>query len=134
MIPAFDAIEYNIGNGGWSQVLWNCFANWRRLIEIAKEGYVLIGAGRQASALDDLHALCIRDEQECLRARNHAANISDDEASRCFVEFTRRSYGKNRGYDWEELFFSDSGLYERRLEWLAANEARVRKALGVLHS
>ena len=32
--------------------------------------------------------------------------------------------------DWENLFWGEA-LYERRLAWLAANEARVRKAYGM---
>jgi hypothetical protein len=133
MIPAFDAVEFNIENGGWAQLLWNCFANWRQLVQIAKQGYQMIGAAPQSTALDKLYALCTHDEQECEQARAQASQASDDEASRVFAEFTRRSYGK-RGFDWEALFFADSGIHEKRLEWLAANEARVRKAVGALHS
>src|SRR5258706_14941159 len=67
MISAFDAIEYNIANGGWSQVLWNCLGRWRELLDIAAEGYALIGASEQVDALRELHALCARDEKECER-------------------------------------------------------------------
>src|ERR1700721_116407 len=40
MIPAFNAIEYNLGNGGWAQFLWNCFPHWRAIIAVGKEGYL----------------------------------------------------------------------------------------------
>ena len=42
MIPAFGEIEYNLGNGGWAQFLWNCFRRWREIIDVAKAGYLLI--------------------------------------------------------------------------------------------
>jgi hypothetical protein len=38
MIHAFVAIEYNICNGGWAQFLWNCFDDWREIINVAREG------------------------------------------------------------------------------------------------
>lgn len=53
-----------------------------------------------------------------------------DAWSAIFGEFTSRSYSAPSD-DWEELFWGD-GLYKKRLAWLAANEARVRKALGLL--
>jgi hypothetical protein len=69
MLCACNLIEYNIGNGGWSQFLWNCFDRWRTLINTAQEGYSLIGAKEQADALNILRELCERDEQACLGAR-----------------------------------------------------------------
>ncbi len=131
MISAFDAIEYNIGNGGWAQLLWNCFGQWRRLIEIAKEGYQLIGALEQSAALDKLYALCERDERECEEAILQESN-RDDESE--FGDFTSRSYGRLDGEtEWEALFFDDSGVYEKRLAWLVANEGRIRNLVGALH-
>lgn len=121
MIPAFNAIEYNISNGGWAQFLWNCFSDWRAIIADAKEGYLLIGAPEQSAALDILYALCERDESECREMIEQPTWL--------FGEFTSRSYGAP-GNDWEELFW-DNALYEKRLAWLAANEGRVRAAMGL---
>lgn len=68
MIPALGAIEYNLGNGGWAQFLWNCFDDWREIINVAREGYLLIGAPEQSAALSTLWTLCERDERECREA------------------------------------------------------------------
>jgi hypothetical protein len=130
MIPAFDAVEYNIGNGGWAQFLWNCFGRWRELIAIAQEGYLLIGAPEQCAALNELRALCQRDERECQAAMTRAAD--EDDFSH-FGTFVDRGYGK-RDIKWQEAFFSDSGVYEKRLAWLGANEGLIRKIVGALHA
>lgn len=124
MIAAFDALEYNIGNGGWSQVLWNCHGRWRELIAIARKGYTTIGATDQAAALTRLEALCERDEAEC-----RSAILSSAGSKNAFSNFTRRSYGAN-GEDWERLFWPSSDAGRKRLEWLEANEERVRDAVG----
>jgi hypothetical protein len=122
MLYAFNVIEYNISNGGWSQYLWNCLSNWRPILETAQQGYTLIGAHDQARALDTLRALCERDEPECL-----AAIEREDGSMDTFAEFTRRSYGNSEN-DWESLFWGD--IYEKRTEWLNANEGRIRSLIG----
>src|SRR5882672_10283708 len=132
MIPAFGEIEYNLGNGGWAQFLWNCFDCWREIINVAREGYLLIGAPEQSAALTTLWTLCERDERECGETHKRAMaewEKNPDAWSSIFAEFTSRSYSAPSG-DWEDLFWDD-GLYEKRLAWLAANEARVRRALGM---
>jgi hypothetical protein len=121
MLYAFNVIEYNISNGGWSQFLWNCFSNWRALLDTAQQGYYLIGAVEQARALDTMRALCEQDEQECLGALQR-----EDGSMDMFAEFTRRSYG-NVDNDWESLFWGD--IYEKRQAWLAANEGRIRSLI-----
>jgi hypothetical protein len=134
MISAFDDIEYNLANGGWAQFLWNCFDYWRSAIEGAKEGYLLIGAPEQSAALETLRTLCERDERECeaLLERSEAEFDEDRYGSPpFFAEFTSRSYSAPAS-DWEPLFYSERGVYEKRLVWLAANEARVRRAMGIL--
>jgi hypothetical protein len=132
IISAFDDIEYNLGNGGWAQFLWNCFDHWRQIIEAADKGYVLIGASEQSAALDTLRSLCERDEREC--SETIERSIRDDDGTidgpPYFAEFTSRSYSVPPN-DWEPLFYN-KGVYEKRLSWLAANEARVRKAIGML--
>jgi hypothetical protein len=136
MIPAFGAIEYNLSNGGWAQFLWNCFGEWREVINVAREGYLLIGAPEQSAALDTLRTLCERDEHECgemhKRAMAEWKKNGPDAWSSIFGEFTSRSYSAPSN-DWEDLFW-DKGLYEKRLAWLTANEDRILKALGMLRS
>jgi hypothetical protein len=128
MISAFGAVEYNIGNGGWAQFLWNCFPHWREIIADAKEGYLLIGAPEQSAALDSLYALCERDEREC--AETIQKSIKDNDLSNSyFARFTSRSYSAPSN-GWEDLFW-DEAMYAKRSAWLAANEARVRAAMGL---
>jgi len=124
MIPAFGAIEYNVSNGGWAQFLWNCFDDWREIINIARDGYLLIGATEQSAALAELWTLCERDERECREAIEQL-----EKGIWLFAEFTSRSYSAP-GNDWEDLFW-DKAMYEKRSAWLAANEARVRAAMGL---
>jgi len=123
MIPAFGEIEYNLGNGGWAQFLWNRFRHWRETIDVAKAGYLLIGGPEQSAALSELWTLCERDERECREMQEQRKWL--------FSEFTSRSY-LAQSNDWEQLFYGEE-VYEKRLAWLAANEARVRKAMGMLH-
>jgi hypothetical protein len=135
MMPAFGAVEYNISNGGWAQFLWNCILDWRPIIADAKEGYLLIGAPEQAAALDILYALCERDEAECHKMHERANAAYEKEGSDAwsavFGEFTSRSGSASKGNDWEDLFW-DHALYEKCRDWLVANEARVRRAYGML--
>ena len=132
MIAAFDDIEYNLGNGGWSQFLWNCFGYWRQIINVAEEGYCLIGATEQSAALATLRALCERDERECGETIERSVREDDGStnAPPYFAEFTARSYSAPPN-DWEPLFYGEA-VYQKRLDWLVANEARVRRALGIL--
>ncbi len=126
MLPAFSDIEYNLGNGTWTQFLWNCFDDWRRIIDVAKEGYFLIGATEQSAALDTLRALCERDERECKRMQK----LSEKDFERYFGEFISRS--DDVPFDREALFYHDSGVDEKRVAWLKANAARIRKVLRQL--
>jgi hypothetical protein len=105
MMPALGAIEYNISNGGWAQFLWNCFDEWRKIIGVARAGYLLIGAPEQSAALDALWTLCERDERECRETLEQPEWL--------FAEFTARSYSAPPN-GWEHLF-CDDGIYEKRL-------------------
>ena len=124
MISAFDAIESNMSNGGWAQVLWNCYGCWREMISIAKQGYALIEATDQVLALDELQRICELNAGDCA-----AAMSVEDGTTRNFGEFTARSYGVT-GLDWQARFYDQSGIYEKRLAWLANNEHAVRRAVG----
>ena len=122
MIAAFNELEYNMSNGGWAQVLWNCFGNWRTLLDIAERGYLRIGAAEQSAAICLLRRECERDEAECLTMLE-----AEDGSMENFGKFTSRSYGK--GFDWERLFWAPD-LYARRLRWLAGNQDEVMRLLG----
>ena len=124
MLPAHWAVEYNISNGGWAQLLWNCFGSWRRLIRIACDGYRLIGADQQAVALENARVLFERNEEECALFIRLA--IAEDDFS-YFGKFTGLSYGE-KGNDWQDLF-CDEALYARRLAWLEQNQAVIMRML-----
>lgn len=126
MIPAFDALEYNIGNGGWSQVLWNCFGTWRELVRIGTEGYALTGATENVAAMGTLRSLLEANEVEC-REFMHLADVEDDFSY--FAKFTARSYG-TPVQEWERCFYFDSDLEERRYTWLHANSARIQRLIS----
>ena len=121
MIYPFNVIEYNIGNGGWAQFLWNCVGNWRALIATAEAGYELMGAPEQVEALKILRTLCENNEAQCL-----AALEQEDGSMETFADYTTQSY-LSKGNDWEQLFWTE--IYEKRLRWLEANEARIRSIL-----
>jgi len=121
MIAAFERIEYNLTNGGWAQFLWNCSPDWRWHVETAREGYALIGANEESMALHRLRILCADHEAECAALQLRAEEEDD---FRYFGEFTAK-----KSPDWEKLFYTFSGIVEKRLAWLAANEFRVRQAL-----
>jgi len=82
----------------------------------------LIGAPEQSAALTELWTLCERDERECRETLEQPTWL--------FAEFTSRSYAVPPN-GWEPLFY-DEALHEKRWSWLAANEPRVRKAMGML--
>lgn len=123
MIPIFSAIEYHIGNGGWSQFLWNCFGCWREMLDVAEAGYSLIGADEQRQALAHLREYCDRDEAEC-----EEMLLEYSEENNTFAEFTRRSYlsfAKNE--DTWQVCLTDSSA--PRFAWLERNEPLVRRLL-----
>ncbi|WP_145107156.1 DMP19 family protein [Gimesia panareensis] len=125
MIPAFERIEYNLDNGGWAQLLWNCIGTWRRLLEIAAEGYALIGAEAQREALKPLSEVLSRDEAECAR---YLQRVTEENASEIFSDYTRRSYAAP-GNEWEQAFYYDSGINELRLAWLEAHAEEIQALL-----
>ena len=125
LVDAHAALEYNINNGGWSQVLWNCFGCWRQLLDLAGQGYTLIGASAQAEELKALYRLCERDEADCLRFMQRAAKKKDFSY---FSKFTSRSYGGSE-WDGEDLFFYGSGVGEMRRAWLAEHQEKILASL-----
>jgi hypothetical protein len=121
MIPIFSAIEYNIGNGGWAQFLWNCFGCWREMLDVAEQGYLLIGAHDQQLAVAKLRANCARDEAECEAILSDSSEDGDG-----FAEFTMRSYlslATSKEEAWQVCLMDASSA---RHAWLEVNEALVR--------
>ncbi|QDU42635.1 hypothetical protein Mal52_11020 [Symmachiella dynata] len=125
LVAATNTIEYNISNGGWGQFLWNCHGTWRRLLAIGHEGYKLIGADAQADALQELGVLCERDIEEC---REYIRRADAEQDFKYPASFTAQRVFFEEDH-WTNLFYSTSGVYEKRLEWLEKNQERVLEAL-----
>ncbi|MFK7803317.1 MAG: hypothetical protein AB8G95_16905 [Anaerolineae bacterium] len=124
MISAFRVLEHNMINGGRAQFLWNCFGNWRHLIEIAREGYKLLdGATEQLKALDSLATYCERNEKICEQAIQ-----AEDGSLENFKQFMKHSHSKNDD-KWEMLLWSGTDVYWKRLKWLALNKVRIIELL-----
>jgi hypothetical protein len=49
-----DQLEFEIGNGGRPQFLWNTFFHWQKILKDCEVGYPLIGAPNQAAAIPKL--------------------------------------------------------------------------------
>jgi hypothetical protein len=124
MLYAFNSIEYNISNGGWPQLLWNCLGAWRNLLATAQEGYSLIGAAEQAEAINTLRALCEHHEIRCREAVGR-----EDGSMVAYAEYASQSYA-DPSNTWERLFWE--GIYEKRLGWLERHEFRIRSIIGAL--
>src|SRR5262245_10344878 len=67
VMPAMEAVEYNVSTGGWTKLLWNCFGTWPELIRVATKGYVLIGANEAAAGMEKLHDVLNANSHECDR-------------------------------------------------------------------
>ena len=127
MISAFGAVEYNISNGGWAQFLWNCFPHWREIIADAKEGYLSDRARRSRV----LHSIAFTPYVSATKGMRRDDREIDKgkRLDHLFRRFTSRS-DPAPASGWEDLFW-DKAMYEKRSAWLAANEARVRAAMGL---
>ena len=127
IVSAFRVLEHNMINGGRAQFLWNCFGNWRHLIEIAREGYGLFdGTSEQLNALDLLTAYCERDEKRC-----EIAIQNEDGSLESFNAFIKNSLSNLSDNDdkWEMLLWSGGDAYWKRLKWLALNRSRIIELL-----
>jgi hypothetical protein len=121
-VIALDAIEYNISNGGWSQLLWNCLPAWRLILDDGQHAYSQMGAMEQAAELRRIHDLCLRDEAQCGRL----TAIHDPEMEN-FARFTSRSAA---GECREHLYYDSSyKLYALRLLWMSRERTRIAAAL-----
>ncbi len=125
MVPAFKFLEHNMINGGWAQFFWNGFDYWRLLIEIASEGYQVIGAKPEVfGALDKLFELCEANEAGCEKELD-----SDDWDFSKFIASMHKKYGIE-GTRFEMLLWSGTDMYWKRLSWLDQNEDLVQRLLS----
>src|SRR6266704_6749178 len=123
MISVFDALEYNVSNGGWSQVLWNCFGRWRDVLNISEQGYLLMGEPGAARAVCTMRPLLEANEPKCIEFLHRAILERGSDKGTAFADFTMRSYA---GGEFEgEPLLQDSQLYERRMAWLEKHQQHV---------
>ncbi|WP_075111691.1 DMP19 family protein [Noviherbaspirillum massiliense] len=122
-IVAFDSVEEEITNGGWAQLLWNTYPNWRELLEIAREGYAYFGDDHRASTIAKLSKVFGEHENDCAKYMQKC--IDEESFNKNFAEFTYRGYGSKPLYG-EEIFFSDGP----RLTWLVEKRRVIEAVIG----
>lgn len=118
-----DEIEDEISNGGLPQLLWNCFGCWRELLTISKTGYELIGALDQAAAIPVFFEILLANERDCI---SYMQKAEDD-----FKWFGEWCCDADERMDnvIEELFYSNSGVFGKRLRWIEKNKYRINQLL-----
>lgn len=124
-LVAMDAVEGEISNGAWGQLLWNTFPNWRAVIDLAKEGYISMGSTRQVDAIPILVAKLSEYERGCRAAMQRAASGNFEKE---FGGFTSIGYSDSK-FD-AQMAFLDPSLESMRAEWLERNREAVRAAVA----
>ena len=123
MISAFDALEYNIYNGGWAQVQWNCFGRWRNVLDIAESGYSLTGESAALCGVQAMRPLLEANEGDCIAFIRRAIDEGESANGTAFSDFTMRSFA-GETFEGEDAL-QDPELHERRLLWLEAHQNRI---------
>jgi hypothetical protein len=122
---AMDSVEAQIMNGAWGQLLWNTFPNWRTVLALAGQGYTMMGANAQVSAISMLAAKFAEHETACAAAIERA-KTGDFNAE--FGAFTTAGYADVNFK--EQRLFLDPALKAMRTRWLNANRAVLHQALS----
>lgn len=122
-VLAMDAVEGEVSNGAWGQLLWNTYPNWREVLALAKAGYDSMHASEQSSAIDSLSARFSEYEAMCAEAM---ARVEQTGFDREFGEFTSIGYA-DVGFRPQFAFLEES-LQDKRLHWLAQHHAAVQRA------
>lgn len=122
---AMDAVEGEISNGAWGQLLWNTFPNWRVVLDLARDGYESMGADGQVDAIPHLHAKLSEYESACDDARRRAeqGNFAQE-----FGAFTSIGYSDTSFKP--QFAFLDEQLGALREAWLSRHRQEVLNAIG----
>jgi hypothetical protein len=123
-VVAMDTVEGEISNGAWGQLLWNTFPNWRDVLDLAANGYDMIGATTQANAIPALAEKLAAFESKCAAAMKRAETGSFETE---FGNFTSTGYMDTLFT--EQTLFTNADLPQIRHEWLSANQAVVLQAI-----
>lgn len=122
-IVAMDAVESEIANGAWGQLLWNTFPNWREVLTLAKSGYNAMGAIEQAQAIDQLAAKLSEYEAQCASAM---ALVDGRNFGEHFGKFTSIGYSDVEFKPQRALM--DESLHARRCHWLFEQSKTIQRA------
>jgi len=116
-LPYTEKVEFEIQNGGLPQLLWNVFYHWRVIMSTTVEGYAEMGFEMESSALRRFSDLFHAHEAKCKRYILLSARDQD------FGYFSRwcSEASDELTVDDEKLFFTTSGLRERRIAWMEEN-------------
>jgi hypothetical protein len=124
-IVSMDALEGEISNGAWGQLLWNTFPNWRVVLEQAEAGYSGMPAPEQLQAIPLLHAKLSEYEKGCGAAMRRAASGSFEKE---FGGFTSIGYSDSKFKP--QLTFMDPNLSALREQWLERNRAEILRVIA----
>lgn len=116
-----DKVEFEIANGGLSQLLWNTFFHWRNLFDDCEAGYRLFQAGKQQAAIQTFRLLFEQYETECKHFIDSCIAENDFSWFNRWCERAKSSMTLEE----ERLFYSDSGVEELRQKWLDQNKASI---------
>jgi len=120
---AMDAVEGEISNGAWGQLLWNTFPNWRVVLDLAKDGYASMKATQQVDAIPLLYAKFSDYEKGCRAAMQRADNGNFEKE---FGGFTSIGYSDAKFKP--QLVLLDPELESLRRRWLEQNRDVVLAA------
>jgi hypothetical protein len=124
-VLAMDAVEGELSNGAWGQLLWNTFPNWRVVLDLAKDGYVSMTADRQIDAIPRLSAKLTEYEKGCRAAMQRAGKGNFEKE---FGGFTSIGYSDSKFEP--QLAFLDPNLGTLRERWLERNREVILRAIA----
>ena len=120
MILSMHQLESEVANGGLPQFLWNTYYHWRKVLEDCKTGCEFIGAFEQKNAVAEFWYLCEQHEAECFKFIQSCIRDNDFSYFGKWCEHSAAALKSGR----ESLFWTDSGLEEKRIGWLNENRER----------
>lgn len=124
-VVAMDAVEGEIANGAWGQLLWNTFPNWRTVLTLASEGYLSMEAKKQYDSIAQLKEKFSEHEMTCHEAilRASSGNFNEE-----FGAFTSIGYSDTSFQ--AQMTFLDENLPSSRGAWLERNRNAVISAIS----
>lgn len=125
MLVTMEKVESEIANGGLPQLLWNVFFHWRHVLADCETGYEIIGAMPQCDAVREFRARFEQYEPTC---RSYINRCVSEQKFDYFNQWCDYGFTVMKAES-ERLFYSDSGVGELRLAWMAKHEKRLTQIL-----